>query len=684
LIHVQSAGYDSSSSANVIETIAMDYNGTDGYNISLSHFEDYKCNGTAVIEWLNDQLLADDGHSLSVVLDATCPDVSLIINNAAASFNNNSTLFMSYTPFTRDEIPRQSFCFYPSLTDIDEYLFSLLRAFNWRRLTIVVDEGLEYLAGKINGSNKLDVLTLRRETDFSMPNIMFHSVILLVVEQHNLEDIICNSPSGYPDNIYIIPYWYDMSILMNLSCELNSALNYSLIMSFNPPQSDWDNMTDILNDVLSMYARDATNTILGVINATIHDNDDNGTNFKQSLEMKLESIDKQGVTGIVEFINRERPISSVSIYQYRIDADYNKTLIKIGTISNDENFTFTFEMEQNISTVLPDVTFHQSIHISVTVIFYALAVIGLIGTLICFIFTMTFREKKVIKLDSPHLNYLIIVGAVIMYISLFFQAVPALSTISPTVITIACNASSVAIIGVSMLMGTIQGKMFRIFYIFHKPSPSKKKIKDWHIALYVFIITGISSVGVVLQWTVPVLRRTSHIVTNLEMQPIINGLGVSMVPTAYACTEVNIIGGSIRAFVISVSVVVMQVIALIFSFLNYKVDVKALNDTRAIKAIIIVNTFTLVVFLVILALLLQYPTILTVVASFFFFFNPSITLALVFVPKMINLYRDPEGKQLFTTSHKPDNSHHFKSENEENNNHTLNNQTLNHPAVTVQ
>ena len=104
---------------------------------------------------------------------------------------------------------------------------------------------------------------------------------------------------------------------------------------------------------------------------------------------------------------------------------------------------------------------------------------------------------RVVQLSSPKLNYLIIAGALILYITLFLVVYPNHAS-NLLVDEVLCDVSNTTTmlyymlftewsfpcmqityasgIGVSLCVGTIQGKMFRIFHIFHNPSPAKKVV----------------------------------------------------------------------------------------------------------------------------------------------------------------------------------------------------------------
>ena len=103
---------------------------------------------------------------------------------------------------------------------------------------------------------------------------------------------------------------------------------------------------------------------------------------------------------------------------------------------------------------------------------------------------------RLIRLTSPNLNYLIVVGAIILYIDISVSVAP---TTDLKVVAILCNVSSNIVhmygeyrctykcsylciqlapwlnaIGYSLCFGTIVVKMFRVYYIFNSPTPTKK------------------------------------------------------------------------------------------------------------------------------------------------------------------------------------------------------------------
>ena len=79
---------------------------------------------------------------------------------------------------------------------------------------------------------------------------------------------------------------------------------------------------------------------------------------------------------------------------------------------------------------------------------------------------------RLIRLSSPNLNYIICVGAVILYLDMILLVIP---STDERVVSILCNVNPwFTSIGYSLCYGTILVKMFRVYYIYSNPSPRKK------------------------------------------------------------------------------------------------------------------------------------------------------------------------------------------------------------------
>ncbi len=73
---------------------------------------------------------------------------------------------------------------------------------------------------------------------------------------------------------------------------------------------------------------------------------------------------------------------------------------------------------------------------------------------------------------STKLNYLIGIGAIILYVDIVFFVIPSTNA---GVVNVFCNLTPwLTAIGYSLCYGTILAKMIRVYYIFSNPSANKK------------------------------------------------------------------------------------------------------------------------------------------------------------------------------------------------------------------
>lgn len=81
---------------------------------------------------------------------------------------------------------------------------------------------------------------------------------------------------------------------------------------------------------------------------------------------------------------------------------------------------------------------------------------------------------RLIRLTSPKLNFLVGVGAIILYLNLYLFIFPVYDTTTAAVL---CNLTPwLTAVGYSLCYGTIVVKMTRVYYIFNNPTPKKAKV----------------------------------------------------------------------------------------------------------------------------------------------------------------------------------------------------------------
>ena len=77
-----------------------------------------------------------------------------------------------------------------------------------------------------------------------------------------------------------------------------------------------------------------------------------------------------------------------------------------------------------------------------------------------------------IRISSHNLNYVIAVGAIVLYADVIFSVIP---TTNPEVVAALCTLTPwLTAIGYSLCYGTVVVKMWRVYYIFSTTTPMKR------------------------------------------------------------------------------------------------------------------------------------------------------------------------------------------------------------------
>uniref|UniRef100_A0A1X7UH13 G-protein coupled receptors family 3 profile domain-containing protein n=1 Tax=Amphimedon queenslandica TaxID=400682 RepID=A0A1X7UH13_AMPQE len=203
----------------------------------------------------------------------------------------------------------------------------------------------------------------------------------------------------------------------------------------------------------------------------------------------------EGLTGNVSFDDDGiRHNSPTRIYQIR-----NNEQQLVARWFEDN---FVYLNNESTETVFPDgvpsdgtpIRIVSTFHLSLVVIFYTISFAGLVFCIICLVFTFYFRNKKLIKLISPNLNYFIIAGTSMVFLSIFLRIFPFDTSdeerFKKTRLLLCYISLYLDFIGYTIAFGTILSKMWRIYYIFHNPSPNKKILTDWHLIGLILLITA--------------------------------------------------------------------------------------------------------------------------------------------------------------------------------------------------
>jgi hypothetical protein len=189
--------------------------------------------------------------------------------------------------------------------------------------------------------------------------------------------------------------------------------------------------------------------------------------------------------------------------------------------------------------------------------------------------------------------------------------------------------------------------MWRVYAICRKPKPSMSKtlIKDYHLMLLVLVFVMVDTIILVVVMSLDNSRFTVTTIPNKQdTSPHINEDGIKEVSVVSRCLSKT------EPYWISILFgykAIIQIIGLYLAFKIRKIKISGLNDSREVSIALYVTSIIVLVILVTNFVFGDYIDVDGFVYGFGISTAVTVILSLTFFPKMVSLYRDPEGKHIF-------------------------------------
>ncbi|KAK9876297.1 hypothetical protein WA026_012595 [Henosepilachna vigintioctopunctata] len=352
----------------------------------------------------------------------------------------------------------------------------------------------------------------------------------------------------------------------------------------------------------------------------------------------LRNTSFEGVTGPVRFYDNERKASillkqfqdgkEIKVGEYsaatqHLDLTLGKPLKWIGKHPPKDRTLLIIE--------------HTRVNKTVYAILASLAVCGIIMASVFLAFNIKYRNQRYIKMSSPQLNNLIIIGCMLTYTSIVFLGLDSgLSSIEA--FPYICTARAWTLMaGFSLAFGAMFSKTWRVHSIFTDVKLNKKVIKDYQLFMVVGVLLFIDLV-IMTTWQVadPFYRETKQ----LEPYPHPSSEDIIIIPENEYCASerMTIFVGSIYAY---------KGLLMIFgAFLAWEtrhVSIPALNDSRHVGLSVYNVAIMCICGAAVALVLVDHQDAMFLIIGVFVMFCTTATLWLVFVPKILELRRNPAG-----------------------------------------
>ncbi|XP_037074504.1 gamma-aminobutyric acid type B receptor subunit 2-like, partial [Pollicipes pollicipes] len=382
--------------------------------------------------------------------------------------------------------------------------------------------------------------------------------------------------------------------------------------------------------------------------------------WEAMLKKALNHISFEGVTGPVKFTENERR-GFVVLKQFRDNATAVigvHDLIHLRQLTpEDDSRIEPIWWPSGHAPVDQTITIIEKARVNVQ-IYAALVVAASVGIVMAVIFlsiNVRFRNQRYIKMSSPYLNNLIIIGCILTYTSVILLGLDS-SLTSEEAFPVLCAAKTwVLMAGFTLAFGSMFSKTWRVHSIFTDVKLNKKVIKDYQLYIVVGVLLSID-IAIMTTWQIldPFYRETKQ----LEQYPHPQNDDAVVIPENEYCksNKMTVFVGCIYAYK-----GLLMIFGCFLAWETRHVNIAALNDSKYIGMSVYNVVIMCVIGVAISFVLSDDQDASFIIISIFILFCTTGTLCLVFVPKLIELKKSSRApQQRLRATLKPPRAHGYQ------------------------
>ncbi|XP_058796020.1 gamma-aminobutyric acid type B receptor subunit 2 isoform X2 [Phymastichus coffea] len=648
-------------------------------------WNDTQCNAAVGMKAFFD-MMHSGPHKL-MLFGSACTLVTDPIAKASKHWRLTQLSYADTHPmFTSESFPN-FFRIVPSENAFNAPRVSLLREFNWTRVgTIYQNEPRYALAHNrlvsdldLNDIEVVESQSFATEVTSALEKLKDKDVRIILGNFDELwaREIFCQA---YKLNMYgrkyqwviMGMYTYEWWLKADVQCapaELAEALHGTILTDLLPLSTqqqitvsgitpdeylkEYDNRRGLEYSRFHGYAYDGIWTVALAIqhvarrirhfrrNQTITDFRYRDELWERLFLEALRNTSFEGVTGPVRFYDNERK-AYIMLKQFQGGSE-----VKVG-----EYDAVNSELDLSPSSGQPlvwrgksppkDRTLriieHSTVNITIYAVLASASSCGIVMSVIFLAINIKYRNQRYIKMSSPHLNNLIIIGCMLTYSSVIFLGLDS-TLASVNSFAYICTARAwLLMAGFSLAFGAMFSKTWRVHSIFTDVKLNKKVIKDYQLFMVVGVLLFID-LAIMTTWQVadPFYRETKE----MEPYPHPSSEDIIILPQNEYCqsNRMTVYLGSIYAY---------KGLLMIFgAFLAWEtrhVSIPALNDSKYVGMSVYNVVIMCVTGAAISFVLADKQDAMFIMLAVFIIFCSTATLCLVFVPKIIELKRNPQGQ----------------------------------------
>ncbi|XP_052799052.1 gamma-aminobutyric acid type B receptor subunit 2-like [Mya arenaria] len=272
-------------------------------------------------------------------------------------------------------------------------------------------------------------------------------------------------------------------------------------------------------------------------------------------------------------------------------------------------------------------------------VYYSMCTLSGMGVTVAVFFLIVniiFREHRYIKMSSPNLNNIIIVGCILTYLSVFLLGTDG-GVINIKYLRYICTSRAwVLSIGFTLAFGAMFSKTWRVHSIFTNIKLHKKVIKDYKLILVVTVLLFIDA-ALLVTWQI-----LDPLQTSIKNLTVIKEGDLDVIPVVEYCVSHKM---TIWLILIYAYKGMLLVFGCFLAWETRQVSIPALNDSKYIGMSVYNVVIMCICGAAVSFVINDQPTSSFVIMGFFIIFSTTITLCLVFMPKIIEIKCDPTGEE---------------------------------------
>ncbi|XP_072046008.1 gamma-aminobutyric acid type B receptor subunit 2-like isoform X2 [Amphiura filiformis] len=261
---------------------------------------------------------------------------------------------------------------------------------------------------------------------------------------------------------------------------------------------------------------------------------------------------------------------------------------------------------------------------------FCLSVMGILLAIGLLVFNIVKRNERTIKMSSPNINNLIIVGGIVSYVAAIMSGVDR-SLVGENAMDHVCRARLwLLALGFTLSFGSMFSKTFRVHRIFLNKKMEKRVVKDYQLLGMAMSFVALETIYLLI-WEV---MYPLHAVTETFLSQATIKDDLMIVPSIESCYRAEF-----RSISWLVGIYVFNGVLLLFGlFLAYEtrhVHIKALNDSKNI-GVSVYNVTILSIVGAIFSLLMDplHSQLVYIITAMCIILSTTSTLVIIFAPKV--------------------------------------------------